>query len=60
MTELWIKVVQMVILGLILGYFLFRRYKDRITGFTWFIWLFGFVILQGVFEIIIFILWYVY
>ena len=58
--ELWIKVAQMVILGLILGYFLYRRYKDKITGFTWFVWLFGFVILQGVFEIIIFILWYVY
>ncbi len=60
MTELWIKVVQMVILGLILGYFLYRRYKDKITGFTWFIWLFGLVILQGIFEIIIFILWYVF
>lgn len=58
LAELYIKIIQMVILGLILGYFLYRRYRDRITGFTWFIWLFGLVILQGVFEIIIFILWY--
>lgn len=58
--ELWIKLAQMVIISLILGYFMYRRYKDKITGFTWFIWLFGLVILQGIFEIIIFILWYVY
>ncbi|MHA1200019.1 MAG: hypothetical protein ACTSQF_11880 [Candidatus Heimdallarchaeaceae archaeon] len=57
LAELYIKIVQMVILALILGYFLYRRYRDKITGFTWFIWLFGLVILQGVFEIIIFILW---
>jgi hypothetical protein len=58
--ELWIKLAQMVIISLILGYFMYRRYRDKITGFTWFIWLFGLVILQGIFEIIIFILWYVY
>ena len=56
-SELYIKIVQMVILSGILVYFLYRRYKDRITGFTWFIWLFGLVILQGIFEIIIYILW---
>jgi len=60
LAELYIKIVQMVILCLILGYFLYRRFKDRITGFTWFIWVFGLVILQGIFELIIFILWYVY
>lgn len=58
--ELWIKLAQMGIISLILGYFMYRRYRDKITGFTWFIWLFGLVILQGIFEIIIFILWYVY
>ncbi|MCE7748450.1 MAG: hypothetical protein GPJ51_08625, partial [Candidatus Heimdallarchaeota archaeon] len=56
-NELYIKIIQMAILTLILTYFLYRRYKDRITGFTWFIWLFGLVILQGIFEIITYIVW---
>ena len=55
--ELYIKIAQMVIISIILAYFLYRRYRDRITGFTWFIWLFGLVIFQGVLEIFIFILW---
>ncbi|MHA1223636.1 MAG: hypothetical protein ACTSSG_09185 [Candidatus Heimdallarchaeaceae archaeon] len=60
LQNLYIKIIQMAILALILIYliliyFLYRRYKERITVFIWFIWLFGLAILQGIFEIITYI-----
>ncbi len=54
LTELYIKIGQLVIILIILVYFLYRRLKDRITGFTWFITLFSFIVLQSLIEIAIF------
>ena len=54
LTELYIKIAQLVIILVILAYFLYRRFKDRITGFTWFISLFSFIVLQSLIEIAIF------
>ena len=53
-TEFYIKIGQLVIILVILGYFLYRRYRDKITGFTWFISLFSFIVLQALIEIAIF------
>ena len=53
-NELYIKIAQLVIILIILAYFLYRRIKDRISGFTWFITLFSFIVLQSLIEIAIF------
>ncbi|MCG3216882.1 MAG: hypothetical protein KAS63_09180 [Candidatus Heimdallarchaeota archaeon] len=54
LTEFYIKIGQTIIILIILSYFLFRRYHDRITGFNWFISLFSLIVLQSLIEIAIF------
>jgi hypothetical protein len=53
-TELYIKLGQVVIVLILLAYFLYRRYKDKIVGFSWFTALFGTIILQSIIEISLF------
>ncbi len=52
--EFWIKIGQIVIILIILGYFLYRRFHDKIRGFDWFIGLFSFAIVQSLIEIAIY------
>ncbi|MCK4896056.1 MAG: hypothetical protein KAS47_04555, partial [Candidatus Heimdallarchaeota archaeon] len=52
--EFWIKIGQIIIILIILGYFVFRRFHDKIRGFDWFIGLFSMAIVQSVIEIILF------
>jgi len=52
LSELIIKLVQVAIITVILIYFLFRRYKDKITGFSWFIYIFGLILFQSIIELI--------
>ncbi|MHA1854179.1 MAG: hypothetical protein ACTSUF_11835 [Candidatus Heimdallarchaeaceae archaeon] len=53
-TEFYIKIAQMIIILSILGYFTYRRIKDKIMGFNWFIFLFSMAALQSVVEITLF------
>lgn len=53
-VELYIKLGQVVIVLILLAYFLYRRYKDKIVGFTWFVALFGTIIFQSIIEISLF------
>ncbi len=54
LLEFWIKIGQIVIILIILGYFLYRRFHDKIRGFDWFIGLFSFAIVQSLIEIAIY------
>ncbi|MHA1203223.1 MAG: hypothetical protein ACTSQ4_11985 [Candidatus Heimdallarchaeaceae archaeon] len=54
LLEFWIKIGQIVIILIILGYFLYRRFHDKIRGFDWFIGLFSFAIVQSIIEIAIY------
>lgn len=53
-AEFYIKIIQVCIILIILLYFIYRRIKDRIRGFNWFIFLFSAAILQSIIEISIF------
>lgn len=54
LLEFWIKIVQIVIILTILGYFMYRRFHDKIRGFDWFIGLFSLAIIQSIIEIILY------
>ncbi len=54
LPEFWIKIVQIIIILIILSYFVYRRFHDKIRGFDWFIGLFSMAIIQSVIEIILF------
>ena len=50
-AELYIKIVQLSIIFIITSYFVFRRVKDKIIGFNWFIFIFGMAIVQSIIEL---------
>ncbi len=54
LLEFWIKIGQIVIILIILSYFGYRRFHDKIRGFDWFIGLFSFAIVQSLIEIALF------
>ncbi|MHA1303444.1 MAG: hypothetical protein ACTSQE_01960 [Candidatus Heimdallarchaeaceae archaeon] len=54
--EFYVKLVQMALIIMILVYFIYRRVKDKITGFNWFIFLFSTALAQATTEIIIYFL----
>lgn len=54
-AELYIKIVQLAIILIIASYFVFRRVKDKIIGFNWFIFIFGMAIVQCVIELALYL-----
>ncbi|MHA1865226.1 MAG: hypothetical protein ACTSVB_10430 [Candidatus Heimdallarchaeaceae archaeon] len=52
--ELYIKIAQITVISFILAYFIYRRIKDKITGFNWFIFLFISALTQGIVEMILY------
>lgn len=56
MFELYVKIIQIFIIVLILTYFLYRKYVNKISGFVWFIVIMASALTQSIIEIILFFL----
>jgi hypothetical protein len=56
LIELVILSIQSGILAIILGFFIYRRMRLKIHSLDWFVWIFAFGLLQGLYEIIFYIL----
>ncbi|MDH5402953.1 MAG: hypothetical protein OEY49_10720 [Candidatus Heimdallarchaeota archaeon] len=54
LTEVMVKVVQIIIVCIILIAFMYRKRRINIQPLNWFIWIFALLIVQGIIELIIY------